>query len=78
MYITADFSSDYVGMSTYLNFTKCSSKKCLIIPITDDMVVEQTESFFVNLRRPGDLDYRIMLHSGYTEWEVTIRDDDSK
>ena len=76
--ILVDFSGDHLGMSADLVFAPCDSEMCHTIPINDDMIVEQLESFFVTLTRPEDLDNRIMLHSGFTNKEVTIIDNDSK
>ena len=76
--VLADFSGDHHGMSTDLLFAPCTSEHCYHIPITDDVIVEQHESFFVSLERPDNLDERITLDSGYTEKEVIILDDDSK
>ena len=74
----ADFSGDHQGVHTNLTFDRCVSEYCHRIPITNDMIVEQRESFYVSLARPEDLDERIKLNSGHIEREVIILDDDSK
>ena len=61
-----------------MTFDSCASEYCHPIPITDDLIVEQRESFFVSLARPDNLDERTKLNSGYVEKEVIILDDDSK
>ena len=65
-------------MSGDLVFSTCISESCISIPITDDMMVEQRESFFVSLQRTEGLDTRIQIDSNFEEKEVTIVDDDSK
>ena len=65
-------------MSGDLVFPTCISESCTRIPITDDMMVEQRESFFVSLQRTEGLDTRIQIDSNFEEKEVTILDDDSK
>ena len=74
----ADFSGDHQGVSTNLSFDRCVSEYCHRIPITNDMIVEYRESFYVSLARPDDLDERIKLKSDHIEREVIILDDDSK
>ena len=77
-YILADFIGDHSGVSGDLVFPTCISESCTRIPITDDMMVEQRESFFVSLQRTEGLDTRIQIDSNFEEKEVTIVDDDSK
>ena len=78
IYILVDFSGDHLGMSADLVFAPCDSERCHKIPINDDMIVEQPESFFVTLERSDGLDDRIRLHRDFTNKEVTILDNDSK
>ena len=59
-------------------FPTCISESCIRIPITDDMAVEQRESFFVSLQRTDGLDTRIQIDPNFDEKEVIIFDDDSK
>ena len=74
----ADSSGDHQGVHTVLTFDRCVSEYCHRIPITNDMIVEQRESFFVSLARPENLDERIKLNSSHIEREVIILDDDRK
>ena len=76
--ILADFIGDHSGVSGDLVFSTCISESCIRIPITDDMMVEQRESFFVSLQRTEGLDTRIQIDPDFDEKEVTIVDDDSK
>ena len=65
-------------MSGDLVFRTCISESCIRIPITDDMAVEQHESFFVSLQRTEGLDTRIQIDRNFDHKEVTIVDEDSK
>ena len=76
--ILADFIDDHSGVSGDLVFSTCISESCISIPITDDMAVEQRESFFVSLQRTDGLDIRIQIDRNFDHKEVTIVDDDSK
>ena len=59
-------------------FPTCISESCICIPITDDMMVEQHESFLVSLQRTEGLDTRIQIDHNFARKEVTIVDDNSK
>ena len=52
---------DYGAVSTTLRFDACQRQKCVNISIQNDGVLEQLESFFVNLARTPELDCRITL-----------------
>ena len=65
---------DYGIVSTILEFGSCDTRQCTEIPIVDDMIVELTESFFVNLERTPGLDSRLTLDP--VDGEIEIIDDD--
>ena len=69
---------DHSGVSGDLVFPTCISESCIRIPITDDVAVEQHESFFVSLLRTDGLDTRIQIYPRFDEKEVIILDNDSK
>ena len=64
---------DYGSITTTLPFGRCQTQSCVDVPITNDAVLENTESFFVSLLRNG-LDSRITLDP--TQGEIEIIDND--
>ena len=54
--------SDYLSVSTILNFDECATSQCTEIMIVDDEIPENTESFNVGLGRTPGLDSRITLN----------------
>ena len=65
-------------MSTDLQFSSCESQKCHNVPITNDVMVELVESFFVSLEKTDDAHDRIIIAREFALKEVTIVDDDGK
>ena len=55
---------------------KCARRICQSITIVNDVTVEDTESFFIDLNRTASLDSRISLVRVTSR--ITITDDDSK
>ena len=76
--MSAEFPDDHGGISTNFTIEKCSTEQCIAIPLHDDMILEQVESFFVSLERTTGLDERVILHNGYVLKEVIIMDDDGE
>ena len=64
---------DYGSITTTLPFGRCDTRICVDVPITDDEVLENPESFCVSLQGNG-LDSRITLEP--TEAEIEIIDND--
>ena len=77
IYILADIH-DHSGVSGDLVFPTCISERCIRIPIIDDMMVEQRESFFVSLQKPDEVDNRIKIDRDSARKEVIILDNDGK
>ena len=65
---------DYGALSTTVMFGACQTQECVDITIEDDVVLENVESFFVNLSRSPGLDSRITLNP--TRAEVQIIDNE--
>ena len=66
---------DYVSLNMKLMFNTCQTKKCVNVPIVDDLEDEPDENFFYTLTRPpGGLDSRITLNSNLGK--TLIRDND--
>ena len=65
---------DYEPLSTLLIFNTCDTRQCTNITIKNDAVLENTESFCVNLLRTPDLDSRITLDPVLAEIEITDND----
>ena len=56
-------------------FSNTVRQQCFSVVITDDMIPEDTENFFLDLTtRPGEMLDRVNITSN--EAEVTINDDD--
>lgn len=77
--ITLHFSTvtpmDYGAVSTtVLMFNMCQKRSCADVPIVDDLVLENDESFSVTLDRTTGLDVRITLD--LVEGEIEITDND--
>ncbi|CAI8022911.1 hypothetical protein GBAR_LOCUS13419, partial [Geodia barretti] len=64
---------DYGSITTTLPFGRCDTRSRVNVPITDDEVLEDTESFFVSLLRNG-LKSTITLVP--TQGEIEIIDND--
>ena len=67
---------DYSGLSFIVLFAACDRRQCVNLTIVDDQVLEDTESFNVDLSRTTDLDARITLDP--TAAVVDIIDNDSE
>ena len=65
---------DYDDLSTIVTFGECDSRQCVTITIEDDEVLENVESFFVNLSRSPGLDSRITLNPVIAEVQITDND----
>ena len=59
-----------------LRFAACDKRICVTVPIVDDEIVENTESFKVTLERPTDLDGSITL--GPVDGVVEMTDNDGR
>ena len=66
--------ADYAARSRTFRFHACQDTACVSIPIVDDDIAENDESFTVSLERTSDLDSRISLSPDTAL--VTILDDD--
>ena len=53
---------DYGALSTIVTFGECDTRQCVDITIVNDGVLENVESFFVNLESTPGLDSRITLN----------------
>ena len=53
--------SDYGAVDTLLTFAACVKRSCVNVSIVDDTILENVESFDVNLKRTPDLDRSITL-----------------
>ena len=65
--------SDFGRFIDFVEFTSCQRTRCIDITITDDLVLEDVESFNVSLYRNG-LDESIRLEPNVSK--IEIRDDD--
>ena len=65
---------DYGAVSALLIFNSCESRHCIDILITNDEVLEDTESFSVTLVKTADLDPRITLDPVTGETKITDND----
>ena len=65
---------DYGNLSTIVMFEECDTQQCVDITIVDDEVLENVESFFVNLSRSPGLDSRIRLNPTGAEIEIIDND----
>ena len=65
---------DYDALSTTVMFGACQIRECVDITIVDDVVLENVESFLVNLESTPGLDSRITLNR--TRAEVQIIDNE--
>ena len=61
-------------MDTVLLFAACCSMSCVNVPIVDDVIMENVESFDVTLERTSDLDSRITLDPVNGVVEITDND----
>ena len=68
--------SDYESTATILRFAACQTRSCVDIPITDDCIVEYSETFHAHLLRTEGLDHRIFLSPEPAV--VNITDDDGR
>ena len=59
-----------------MSFGANTEEQCVNISIRDDNVVEQTESFYVTLEGPSDLDDSVSL--GPIQQVITIINDDGE
>ena len=67
-------SKDYGAVSSFLRFNSCQNRSCVNVSITNDMVVENSESFSITLERTDDLDSSIILNPVVGEIEITDND----
>ena len=58
---------DYGAVNTLLMFAACQRRSCVDVPIVDDAVLENMESFFVTLNKTPSLNTRIM-HTQPSGW----------
>ena len=66
-------SSDYGQFIDLVRFISCQRTRCKNITITDDLVLENLESFYISLDQ-NDLDNDIRMESNVAK--IEIRDDD--
>ena len=66
-------SNDYGRFINFVGFTSCQRTRCVDITITDDLVLEDVESFNVSLDQNG-LGNDIRLEPNVSK--IEIRDDD--
>ena len=65
--------NDYGQFVNLVGFTSCQRRRCVDITITDDLVLENVETFNVSLERNG-LDDSIRLEPNVSK--IEIRDND--
>ena len=70
----SDSSLDYGVVDTILTFAACETRSCVSVFIMDDILLEDDESFNVNLERTLGLNSRITLNP--VNGTVEIIDDD--
>ena len=66
--------SDFVPFIHQLTFEPHDTQKCINVTIIDDTIVENTETFYVDLTQTPDLDSRVVIVHGTSTIEIT--DDD--
>ena len=66
--------TDYGAQDVILQFDSCDTRKCVIVPIVDDLQVEPDESLMYHLDRTPGLDFSIQLDP--VNGEIEIVDDD--
>ena len=64
---------DYGNLSTIVMFGICQTRQCVEITIVDDGVLENVESFFVNLESTPGLDSRITLNPTRAEVQICMQ-----
>ena len=73
--LSSESPDDFTALSsTLLTFDECVKRRCVNIPIVDDMLDEMTESFSITLHRTAALDNRITL--GLVDGVIEIIDND--
>ena len=65
---------DYGTVTRLFMLDSCKTRQCIEITVRNDAVLENMESFFVNLLQTADLDSRINLYPAVTVIEII--DDD--
>lgn len=63
-------------VTTIMCFDSCEKRHCLTVPIDNDEIIEETESFSATLERTPHLDHRMILSP--TDADIIIIDDDGK
>ena len=77
LYLSTVTPMDYGAVSTtVLMFNMCQDRSCTGVPIVDDLVLENDESFNVTLERTPGLDMRITLDP--VDEEIKITDNDGR
>ena len=74
--VFADAFDDYNPQNTTMVFSANVNKSCVIIPIVNDLVVEQVESFEVTLERTPGLDEMISIYQDRAD--IIIPNDDGE
>ena len=68
--------SDYGLESETLRFDACAKRQCLMLPIVNDDIIEDTESFSINLEKSLGLSNRFTVDPSVKV--INITDDDGK
>lgn len=65
---------DYIGLSRFLNFSACETRRCVTVTIVNDLVCEPEEEFDLTLERTVGLNPRIRLQP--PDGRVSITDNE--
>ena len=66
--------SDFSVKHEVLRFGACEKRQCITIPILDDNIVEDTESFSIHLEKSLGLSNRFMIDPGVKVINITDND----
>ena len=69
---------DFRPSREVLTFQPMNPNSCVNVTLIDTLALERSESFFVTLQRPDNLDERITINTARDETEVYIFDNDGE
>ena len=67
---------DYSPIAGSLRFNRCERRKCVVVPIVDDLMLEHSEVFLLTLERTPSLAGSITLDP--VNGRVEVSDDEGK
>ena len=67
---------DYNPVAESLRFNRCDRRKCVVVPIIDDLMLEHIECFLLTLERTPSLAGSITLDP--VDGRVDVSNDDGK